>query len=318
MNNSGGIAVSMGDPCGVGPEVIAGAASQMRRIRHTAFFIFGDEKLLAGYGLKKARNIFLVDIKNRSRNVFVPGVPSIAGARASLEYLNAAVAFVKSKDIKALVTGPISKEYVKKCGFRWPGHTEFLADAFGKKRVEMVFVSERVKVALLTRHLSLKNAIGALSRKGIFDCGSLIFGLLKDNFNIIKPRIAVCGINPHAGEAGLFGKEEETIIRPGIKKLNQRYGGCFFGPYPADTVFCNVSRGEPFDLVIAMYHDQGLIPFKLLNFDSGVNVTAGLPVIRTSPVHGTAFDIAGKHKANPGSMISALRLASELAVNGRR
>ncbi|HAJ56898.1 MAG TPA: 4-hydroxythreonine-4-phosphate dehydrogenase PdxA [Candidatus Omnitrophica bacterium] len=307
----------MGDPCGIGPEVIAKAASQMSRIRHAAFFIFGDKGLLSGCGLKGARNIFLADIKNGSGEVFEPGVPSLAGARASLRYLDAAVAFIKRKCAGALVTGPISKEGVRKCGFRWQGHTEFLADAFGVKRVEMVFVSERMKVVLLTRHLSLKKAIKALSREHIYDCGRLMFDLLKNNFKIPGPRIAVCGLNPHAGESGLFGDEEDLIIRPAIKKLGRKYRGCFFGPYPADTVFYNVSKGG-FDLVMAMYHDQGLIPFKLLSFDSGVNLTAGLPIIRTSPVHGTAFDIAGKHKACPGSMIAALRLAAGLAANGRR
>jgi 4-hydroxythreonine-4-phosphate dehydrogenase len=307
----------MGDPCGIGPEVIARAVPQMRRIRDAAFFIFGDAGVLFRYGFRQSGNISLIDQENEGAKFFKPGAPSVAGARASIGYLDAAVAWIKRGEAQALVTGPISKENVKKCGFRWPGHTEFLAHAFGVERVEMVFVSASLKVVLLTRHLSLKKAINALTRERIIGCGSTVYDLLKYSFKICDPKIAVCGLNPHAGESGLFGNEEKIVIIPAIKKLAKKYKGHFSGPYPADTVFYRASKGE-FNLVVATYHDQGLIPFKLLEFGAGVNLTAGLPIIRTSPVHGTAFDIAGKNIACPGSMIAAIRLASKLARNTSR
>jgi 4-hydroxythreonine-4-phosphate dehydrogenase len=308
------IAVSMGDPCGIGPEVLAKALLKVRRIKDAAFFIFGDGRVLSRHGFRPSGNITLVDIKEGPIRSLRPGVPCAQAARASLAYLESAVAWLKQGKARALVTGPISKESVVEAGFSWPGHTEFLAHAFGSRHVEMVFVAESLKVVLLTRHVALKEAIASLKQDAIIACGRLSYELLKKDFKISHPRIAVCGLNPHASEAGLFGQEEKKIIAPACRRLNKILGKHFFGPLPADTVFTRASEGA-FDLVMAMYHDQGLIPFKLLEFRAGVNLTAGLPIIRTSPVHGTAFDIAARRVAHSGSMVAALQLAYELTKN---
>lgn len=312
-----GIAISMGDPCGIGPEVLSKALSGMRRVQDAAFFVFGDQRLLARYGFSRQPNVAVFDIRLDSSCDFRAGCPSKDGARASILYLQAATAAIKNGDAEALVTGPISKEYVRKSGFPWPGHTEFLSSVFGARRVEMVFISEKLKVALLTRHVALADVRRTLNKKNIVECGLIILDLLKKDFKIRDPRIAVCGFNPHAGESGLFGNEETRIIAPALSGLNRKYGRHFYGPYAADTVFYRAVRGE-FDMVLALYHDQGLIPFKLLEFEGGVNLTAGLPFVRTSPVHGTAFDIAGKGRADPSSMAAAIKLACQLCRNRAR
>jgi 4-hydroxythreonine-4-phosphate dehydrogenase len=209
------------------------------------------------------------------------------------------------------VTGPIAKKKVRDCGFLHAGQTEFLGHFFKTKHVEMVFVSKPLKVVLVTRHMALKDAVSAIKKRRIVTCGRLVCDLLKKNFRIKSPKIAVCGLNPHAGEGGLFGLEEKLEIAPAIRQLNKILGNYFYGPFPADTIFSRALRSE-FDMVMAMYHDQGLIPFKVAEFEQGVNLTAGLPFIRTSPVHGTAFDIAGKNLADHRSMQSAIELAYQL------
>lgn len=312
------IAVSMGEPSGIGPEVVVKALKGLSKIKDAIFFVTGDPFVLSYYGIKKSPNLTLVGINNINPARFKPGSPGKESARASLEYLNAAVSLIKRGVCQGLVTGPISKEAaVFGAGFLWPGHTEFLAHAFGIKHVAMVFISERIKVALASRHVALRQAVKAISKEDIYRCGILIYGLLKKYFKVRKPKIAVSGLNPHAGEAGLFGREEIEKIGPAIKKLNKSLGEYFFGPFAPDTVFHRAYLGE-FDLVIAMYHDQGLIPFKMVEFKEGVHLTAGLPFIRTSPVHGTAFDIAGKNAANHHSMLKAILLAYQLTKNNLR
>ncbi len=306
------VAVTLGDPAGVGPQVIVRALKSLSGKINAVFFVIGDSHVFNRYGLKQDRNTVLIDLKNISSRVFSPGRPNKDTARASLEYLDQACCLIKKGQADCLVTGPISKKNITQAGFRWPGHTEFLADSFGVKDVEMVFVSGHFRVVLLTRHMSIKEALRSISARRLEKCSAIVFELLKKGFKISKPKIAVAGLNPHAGEEGLFGREEITILAPAIKKLNRLYGKHFFGPYPADTVFHKACQGA-FDLVVAMYHDQGLIPFKMVAFESGVNLTAGLPFIRTSPVHGTAFDIASKHNADHRSMKSALELAYRLS-----
>jgi 4-hydroxythreonine-4-phosphate dehydrogenase len=308
------IAISMGEPSGIGPEVIVKALKGLRRIKDAIFFVTGDSFVLSRYGIKSSPNLSLVDINNITPSRFNPGSPSEESARASLEYLNAAVSLIKRGICQGLVTGPISKEAVFGAGFLWPGHTEFLAHAFGVKRVAMVFVSDRFKVALASRHVSLKQVVKDIRREDILSCAAITLKLLKRYFKVKKPKIAVSGLNPHAGEAGLFGREEIEVIAPAIKKLNKNLGKHFFGPFAPDTVFYRAYQRE-FDMVIAMYHDQGLIPFKMVEFREGVHVTAGLPFIRTSPVHGTAFDIAGKNTADHRSMLNAILLAYQLTKN---
>lgn len=241
----------------------------------------------------------------------------MAGARQALAALEQSARLLKIGKIQAVVNGPVSKEWLAKVGFRFPGQTEFYAHRFGKtdQNVTMCMVGPRLRVALATTHVSLGQAVRQLKTSTIVKSGIHLAELLK-KLGIKKPRIAVCGLNPHAGEDGLFGKEEKKIVEPAIRKLRQRSRLSFSGPEPADTVFRRALLGE-FDGVVALYHDQGLIPAKLLDFDRTVNVTVGLPVVRCSPDHGTAFGIAGKGKARPDSLIAAIQLAGVLARRGR-
>jgi len=306
------VAVTMGDPAGVGPEVLVKALRRARRMKGAAFFVLGDAPLLRHYGFRAGDNVRLLDYHAAaSVPLHSAGRPSRATAAASLFYLEEAVFLLRQKVCAGLVTAPVSKRGIQACGVPFSGHTEFLMDRFGVRDVAMVFAGAHLKVALVTRHLALREAVRVLDRKRIVACGRLTLGLLKDRFGVKRPRIAVCGLNPHAGEAGLFGDEEARHIIPAIRGLNREATACFSGPWPADTVFQAACAGR-FDAVLAMYHDQGLAAFKALDFSTGAQISAGLPFVRTSPVHGTGFDIAGKGRAHPGSMEAALRLAAEL------
>jgi 4-hydroxythreonine-4-phosphate dehydrogenase len=213
--------------------------------------------------------------------------------------------------IDAVVTGPISKESWALAGFKWPGHTELLAFRTKAKRHAMMFDSPRLRVALATAHLPLMDVRNVLTIGRVYDPIDLGHEFCRQ-LGIAKPRIAVCGLNPHAGENGMFGDEDTRIIRPAIDAA-RRIGIDAHGPFPADTIFIRAAAGD-WDLVVAMYHDQGLIPVKLLGWDKAVNVTVGLPIVRTSPDHGTAFDIAGQGKASEGSMKAAIELAVRLSL----
>ncbi len=309
-----GIAITAGDPCGIGPQVLAKALRRMRDIKDAVFFVFAHGPVLKQSGFKPQKNVIVVDYFYTGVKNFKPGEPCLDSGRASFDYLKGAINSIKSGDCQALVTGPISKDWIRRAGFLWSGHTEYLADTLNAKRVEMVFISKSLKVILLTRHLPIEKVKAQITKKNIVECGLIAGELLKKYFKIRSPRIAVCGFNPHAGENGLFGREEIDCIAPALKQLNSKLGNVFSGPYPADTIFNRALDGA-FDMVMAMYHDQGLIPFKLLEFDSGVNLSAGLKIIRTSPVHGTAFDIAAKNIASCTSMASAIELAYRLTKN---
>ncbi len=304
------IAITMGDPAGIGPEIIVKSLRSLTNLKGARFIVFGDKKFFLKKGLVESGRVSLFNTGCLSCS-FSPGKFSRMTGELSFASLKQAVLLLKQGRADCLVTAPISKEAVRLAGFSWPGHTEYLADCFGIKDVEMVFIARKLKTVLVTRHLALREAVGQVKKKRITSCGRLVFKLLKDGFKIKNPKIAVCGLNPHAGESGLFGVEEKREITPAIKVLNNIFGLHFFGPYAADTLFSRACNGE-FDLVMAMYHDQGLAPFKLVAFDSGVNLTAGLPIIRTSPVGGTAFDIAGKNKASYSSMREAILLAYRL------
>lgn len=237
----------------------------------------------------------------------------MAGARQAREALEESVRLLKHKQIDAVVNGPVSKEWLARVGFRFPGQTEFYARRFGRKadQVTMCMVGPRLRVALVSTHLSLLRAATGLKSSMIVRSGLHLAELLK-KIGIRRPRIAVCGLNPHAGEGGLFGKEDKKIVAPAVRRLRKKSRLPFSGPEPADTVFRRAISGE-FDGVVALYHDQGLIPAKLLDFDRTVNVTMGLPVVRCSPDHGTAFGIAGKKKARLDSLLAAVKLACRLA-----
>jgi 4-hydroxythreonine-4-phosphate dehydrogenase len=237
--------------------------------------------------------------------------PSVSGGEASLRFCADAIDAAKRKIIDAVVTAPISKTSWSLAGAKFPGHTEMLAKLTKAKRKAMMFVAGPFKMALATIHDALFEIRHKFTIGCVFEPIDLLNTALKDLFDIEEPRIAVAALNPHAGEDGRFGDEEKRIISPAIL-LAQEQGIDCHGPYPADTLFLKAASGE-FDGVVAMYHDQGLIPIKLLAWDTAVNVTIGIPIIRTSPAHGTAFDIAGKNRANPSSMIAAVNLAVQMA-----
>lgn len=284
------IGITLGDPCGIGPEVTAKALKMLPRLR-ADIVIIGDQKGFLKY--------------------FTPGKPNAISARASLDYLNKAVELLKEKKIRALVTAPVSKESINALGVPFEGHTEFLARAFRRKNFGMMFVTDTLKTILVTRHIPLNQVSEAINPRNIFETIQLISFSLHNQFQIKKPRIAVCGLNPHAGEGGTIGQEEKTKIIPAIKRARDA-GIDVFGPLSADTLFCGpVIRG--YDAAVAMYHDQGLIAIKSLYFSKVVNLTVGLPFVRTSAAHGTAFDIAGKNKADPSSMLEAIKLAVRLS-----
>ena len=281
------IVITLGDPAGIGPEVVDLALASGQIPDGFAIEVLGD------------------------RRAGVPGKPDARSSAAALAALDEAVAQLKSGRAAAVVTGPVSKEGLQSQGFPFPGQTEFFAHAFGVEDYGMLLTGATLSVGLATIHEPLAMIPKLLTRERIVRIGLLTAGFLKRR-GIMQPRIAVAGLNPHAGENGAFGDEESRIILPAIQELNQSGAGVFTGPAVPDAIFREAAQGH-FEAVLAMYHDQGLIPLKLLDFDTAVNVTLGLPMPRTSPDHGTAFSIAGRNLANPSSMIAAIRLACELA-----
>ncbi|OYV05949.1 MAG: 4-hydroxythreonine-4-phosphate dehydrogenase PdxA [Verrucomicrobiales bacterium VVV1] len=280
------IAITLGDPAGIGPEVVRKALASGRLPAGFQFEVIGDES--AG----------------------VPGKPDRRSAIASYEALKEAATRLLNGRADAVVTAPVSKKQLQSVGFTFPGQTEFFADAFGIRNFGMGLRGDTLTVALATIHVPLSAVPGLLTVGLIVETGKLLAGFLARK-NGSLPRIAVAGLNPHAGEQGAFGDEETRIISPAIEALNATGLAYFTGPAVPDAIFRDAARGQ-FDGVLAMYHDQGLIPLKLLDFDTAVNITLGLPKPRTSPDHGTAFGIAGKDQADPSSMIRAIRLACEL------
>ncbi len=281
------VLITLGDPAGIGPEVIDLALATGTFPSWVEIEVVGD------------------------RASGRPGKPDARSAAAALNALEDAVRQLKQGSADAVVTGPVSKEGLQALGFPFPGQTEFFADSFGIQDYGMLLTGQSLSVGLATIHVPLSEVPALLSEQCIVRIGMLTADFLKRR-GVQAPRIAVAGLNPHAGENGAFGDEESRIIRPAIQSLNDSGAGIFTGPAVPDAVFREAARGG-FDAVVAMYHDQGLIPLKLLDFDTAVNVTLGLPKPRTSPDHGTAFSIAGKGLANPSSMIAAIRLACELA-----
>jgi len=241
------------------------------------------------------------------------GEVSTEAGKTALRSLEEAVAYCRSRPGSLLVTAPVCKESLTPAGFRHPGQTEFLGDRLGcSEKATMAFFSDRFHLLLITSHIPLRQVPGALTVEGIVSRG-IRFRKALSSLGLTSPRIAVCGLNPHASESGMFGDEERTVVEPAVGRLNEYFGDqAFQGPFPPDTVFYRLCRME-FDAVVALYHDQGLIPLKMLAFDQAVNVTLGLPIIRTSPDHGTGFDIAGTGKADPSSMKAAIRWGLKMA-----
>ncbi len=305
----------MGDPAGIGPEVTAKAIKRLRQKPGIKFLIIGDNFILSRFIHRLPENCKILDLNNVPRKNFCFGKLSPAYGKASWEYINKAVSLLKGKKIDLLVTAPVSKEAISSSGLKFFGHTEFLAESFKVSKFAMMFVSDKIKTTLVTRHIPLKNVAVSLTRDNIYQAICLTSDSLKGYFGISNPKIAVCGLNPHAGENGLLGREEDLIIRPAIKRALVKCKN-ISGPYPSDTIFHSALKGK-FDGIVAMYHDQGMIPLKTLFFRKIVNLTLGLPFIRTSPAHGTAFDIAGNSVADAGSMTEAIKLAVSLALKNK-
>lgn len=282
------IAITSGDPAGIGPEIAAAAALDRRVLAVCEPIV---------YGVADGRR-------------FTPGVLSAEAGRAAYDTIVRAVEDAQNGRVNAIATAPVNKEAFHLADLPWAGHTDLLKHLTGARDVAMMFYAEALRVVLATVHIALADVPRVLTQASLESTIGLTAGALP-HFGFASPRIAVAGLNPHAGEHGLFGREEETAIAPAIAACRDR-GIDVRGPYPGDTVFVRARRGE-FDVVIACYHDQGLIPVKLLAFGEAVNVTLGLPIVRTSVDHGTAFDIAGRGVANPESMIAAVLLAARLA-----
>ena len=308
----------MGDPSGIGPVI---AVKALRKISGLAeFTVIGDSWLLKKAGLKNPAipGLKVIDLENVDRKSFVPGKINAAYGRASLEYIDAALKLLKVKAVDCLVTCPISKEAVRKAGFRFPGHTEYLAYASRTKDFAMMVLNRKLRISLVTTHLALREVSSRINQEHIYRNIALTAASLKKYFRIPTPRIVVCGLNPHASDGGIIGKEERQIIEPAVRRARKSLGCNIAGPLPSDVAMYKACQGG-YDAVVAMYHDQALISLKLTDFDSGVNMTLGLPFVRTSPLHGTAFDIAKRPAlADPNSLIAAIKLAVQCASGPRR
>lgn len=324
------IGISLGDYNGIGPEVILKALQNNALNKLCTPIIYGSNKVLNFYknqlgikdwqlfGIQKAEmaNPKATNVINSfpdHQTEVEPGKITQEAGKAAFECLKRATDDLKSGAINALVTAPINKENIQNAEFKFPGHTEYLADAFGVKDNLMFLVSDILRVGVVTGHIPLEKVKEAITKKAITSKLDMMLASLTKDFGIQKPKIAVLGLNPHAGENGLLGSEEKDIIAPITNEYREKKN-LVFGPFPADGFFGN-AQFKQFDAVLAMYHDQGLIPFKSIAFETGVNFTAGMPAIRTSPDHGTAYDIAGKNMANESSMLQAIFTAIEVYKN---
>jgi len=323
------IAVTLGDPGGIGAEVIVKALADDELRRSARFVVFGlheimsyaaDQAELMPYWFRVPHDelgavesgVVVADFDEYA--LFSPLIkrPTAESGHASMRFLNEALAVVRAGRFDALVTGPINKTSWHMAGYKFPGHTEKLREACKAKRVTMMFAAGKLRVALASTHEAFFELQNTFTIGKVFQPIDLLAEALRDWFGIETPRIAVAGLNPHAGEGGQFGDEESRIIEPAMV-MARELGIDVRGPFPADTLFSQAIRTNKYDGIVAMYHDQGLIPVKLHAFNEAVNVTLGLPIIRTSPSHGTAYDIVGRNEADPDSMRAALRLAVRLA-----
>jgi 4-hydroxythreonine-4-phosphate dehydrogenase len=325
------VGITMGDPVGIGPEIILKVLEDAAVFEKCRPLIFGDLQWLGTVaenlgsslrlnpvaapdeGLSGPGSVDIVSVSSLSSGTISWGKPTIQTGRAMVEYVLQAVDSAVAGVLDAVVTCPINKKAMTAAGFDFPGHTELIAQRTGVSNVGMMLAGERLRVVLVTIHVPISRVPSLLSERRIFDTILLTDRSLKERFGIAHPKLAVAALNPHAGEEGMFGDEEDKVISPAISRAAAS-DILVTGPHPPDTVFYQSARGM-FDAVICMYHDQGLIPFKLLHFEDGVNTTLGLPIIRTSVDHGTAYDIAGSGRADPGSLKAAISMAAEQAVN---
>ena len=337
MGNEGlpTIAITTGDPAGIGPEVVLKALTDQELSDAARWVVIGDAAILkmvggqigltlpdcivqdgestqgSDYGIAR---ICLLDVHQLEPSEFTIGKLSAACGRSALEYVRRATHLCLNGQADAMVTGPLNKEAVSLTGQKFTGHTEFIADLSKAAESRMLLVNDHLRVIHVSTHRSLRSAC-ELDTRRILRTIQLGHEALQ-SLGFAEPRIAVCGLNPHAGENGLFGNEDLEFIVPAIQSA-QEMGLVCQGPFPADTIFIQAVRGA-YDLVVAMYHDQGHVPMKLLDFENTINVSLGLPIIRTSVDHGTAFDIAGKNQADPSSMKAAMKLAVTMSLNRRK
>lgn len=323
----GRVAISMGDPAGIGPEVTLTAIATRQVARNVEPILVGHRALYE----ETARRLHLrlafcswqpgdavprgatavFEVARLTARDRVAAAPTVAGGRAAHAAIVAAARLVLDGFAGALTTAPISKANLAAAGCGATGHTELLAELAGGADVRMMMIGDKLRVALATTHLALADVPGRINRRLVRDTIRIAADALRSQLGVPRPRIAVAGLNPHAGEGGLYGREEIEIIKPAV--VQARRGGVdVTGPLAADSAFPLALRGQ-FDAVVCMYHDQALAPFKLLHFSDGVNFTAGLPFVRTSPDHGTAYDIAGRGQADPRSMVAAIRMAAAAA-----
>jgi 4-hydroxythreonine-4-phosphate dehydrogenase len=324
---SGPLVVSLGDPAGIGPEVVAKCWDRRAEFDLPPFAAIGDPRSIAHVW---DGPIEIIDDPRQADSTFdyalpliqigaadsdLPGRPSVAGAHCSLDSLEIAVGLARSGSASAVVTGPVSKEQLYAIGFAHPGQTEFVAErcGVGRGNVAMMLAGPTLRTVPVTTHVPLAEAPGQLSSALIEARGRTTLRGLQRNFGIADPTLAVSGLNPHSGEGGSLGREEIELIEPAIAALRAE-GWRVTGPHPADTMFHSAARAR-YDAALCMYHDQALIPLKALHFEDGVNVTLGLPIIRTAPDHGTAFDIAGQDLADPRPMAAAIRMAAFCAAH---
>jgi 4-hydroxythreonine-4-phosphate dehydrogenase len=323
------LAVSLGDPAGVGPELITAAWDQRLSAHVPPFFVVGGAAVLREAALQRGLNVPIIAITDPeeastafasglpvligSDGDYTPGMPDHKGAELALTSLSKAVALTVKGSASGLVTAPIAKSRLALVGFTHTGQTEFVADACSVRRdsAVMMLAGPQLRTVPLTVHVALAAVPSLITTQLITHKAKIISKALIDDFDLPHPRLAIAALNPHAGEDGLFGTEDSAIIAPAIAQL-QAEGIAASGPHSADALFAPHARAG-YDVALCMYHDQALIPIKALDFDAGVNVTFGLPIIRTSPDHGTAFAIAGTGTANPGAMIAAIRMAGECA-----
>ena len=302
------IGITMGDPGGIGPEVILKALTSPEIRAAANYVVIGSEKVLSNISDRVLTdNISVLDLDNFTVNNALTHKPLPESGKASVEYILKGLDLAINGKIDALVTAPISKEAIKLAGYNYAGHTELLKEKTSVENVVMFMVGKGLRVSFVTTHLAVNEISGAINQENVFSTIQITATGLKTFFGIDQPKIAVCGLNPHCGDGDCFGTEERDVIIPAIERA-QKMGINCHGPLSADTVFNKALNGE-FDIVVVQFHDQGAIPIKMHAFDSGVNITLGIPVIRTSPTHGTAFDIAGKGIADPGSMIEAIKTA---------
>ena len=322
------VAVTMGCPAGIGPEIICRLLGQGDIPGAGRSIVVGDGAVLRQAADRLGLPLEVIPWHPGQAigrgtlpvvQVGVPwpdpvrwGQPDLATGRAMGRYIEEAVRLVRAGHCSAITTCPISKKSLQLAGYPYPGHTEMLAALTQTSRVRMMMAGPRLKVVLVTIHVAVRRVSALLTHEEIVDCIATTKTALERDFAIAAPRIAVAGLNPHSGEEGLFGDEEARIIAPAVAAFSS--SGGVSGPWPPDTLFYKAAAGQ-FDAVIAMYHDQGLIPFKLLHFQDGVNVTLGLPLVRTSVDHGTAYDIAGQNLADPASLAAALTMAQTIVAN---